>query len=247
MPAHIVCHCCNKPGDDSKMAPCSVCKNMFFYSCVNLSQSEVKSIQNKSSINWTCKNCAAIGDGVNELKALVLALQKEIQTLKSLKTDTPNTSNVDFEDVIYEINERNARKRNIVFFGIKEENNLSKEQNTTNDFECVKTIIQHLHNEIPLNNIKLFRLGKFDTTKANSRPVKLVLEDEGSVHKIIQNAKKLKDHPIFKNISVSYDRTPRQIQLFRSVKSELDRRVAEGETNLKIKHVNGKPQIVHLN
>lgn len=95
--------------------------------------------------------------------------------------------------------------------------------------------------------MKPVRLGKYDATKNNPRPIKISLRDEATVHNFIRKAKTLRDRETFKNVNISLDRTPRQIEYYRTVKNELIQRSSEGETNLQIKYVRGIPKIVSVN
>ena len=91
------------------------------------------------------------------------------------------------------------------------------------------------------------RIGKFVATKGTPRPLKVMVNEESVVHDIILKARNLKNTDNYKNINISLDRTPRQIELYRTVKKQFNERIAAGETNLKIKYVRGVPKIVNLN
>ena len=43
------------------------------------------------------------------------------------------------------------------------------------------------------------------------------------------------------------DRTPRQLEYFKMIREEFNRRKNAGENNIKIKYVNGIPKITSLN
>ena len=51
----------------------------------------------------------------------------------------------------------------------------------------------------------------------------------------------------FKNIKISFDRTPRQQEVYKQLKAQLNDRLVKGESNLKIRYFNGTPKIVSLN
>lgn len=230
------------------MVTCSICKSLYFHSCVDLSTSEVRAIKSKKGLKWTCQNCANIGDGLNDLKAIVLALQKEIESLKSIKVDPPNNNcNLDYEEIIQEINERNVRKRNVVVFGLPENSNLSSADRKVRDLNAVTNVLRYLSPTYDTSNINQFRLGKFDATKTSARPIKIILNDEQLVHELIRNAKQLQNHDTLSGVRISLDRTPRQLEYYRSLKNEMNMRTANGESNLQIKHVRGIPKIISLN
>ena len=81
----------------------------------------------------------------------------------------------------------------------------------------------------------------------SNRPLKVVMENEDQVYCVIKSSTTLRASGTWANISFSFDRTPRQIEHYRRVKSTLQERISNGETNLKIKYVNGCPKIITLN
>lgn len=84
-------------------------------------------------------------------------------------------------------------------------------------------------------------------TRNNPRPIKITLCEEDIVHNLIRKAKTLRDSNSFKKINISLDRTPRQLEHYKSLKRELNQRISDGETNLKIKYIRGIPKIVSVN
>ena len=55
------------------------------------------------------------------------------------------------------------------------------------------------------------------------------------------------DDSQFKNIKVSFDRIPRQQEVCKQLKGQVNVRLGKGESNLKIRYFNGTPKIVSLN
>lgn len=243
----IFCVCCNKAGDDNKFVTCSLCKKNYYYSCADLSIAEVKSIKNKTNINFTCTSCAAIGDNITELKTVIISLQNEIEQLKSAikNNGSANAESFNYEEIIQEISERNSRKNNLIIYGITEHPNLSRTDQVERDKNQVQSILEFLSPNIGPSRGNPVRLGRFDATKDKPRPVKLSFDSEEWIRLCIRNAPKLKTNNGYKNISVSFDRTPKQMDYYRKLKTELDARVAKGE-RLKIKYVRGLPSIVPL-
>ena len=95
--------------------------------------------------------------------------------------------------------------------------------------------------------LKVSRLGKFDSTpNKRSRPIKVVFSSEANVISTLKKLKKLKLKSIqkFAKISIFRDRTPMQIKIYNDVKTELNNRLQNGESNLKIKFIKGIPNII---
>lgn len=92
--------------------------------------------------------------------------------------------------------------------------------------------------------VKPVRIGQYNVNKR--RLVKITLANEDMVINVLRNAFQLKNNPSFENVSISQDRTPRQIEYFKKIKSQMMERNKNGE-NCKLKYVNGVPRIVNLN
>ena len=151
-----------------------------------------------------------------------------------------------FEEIIEEINERNKRQRNLVIFGVTEPNqNLSTEARENNDKSQVSDILHTVIPELNTNDIKPIRLGRFAVDK--SRPIKIRLDNDNDVFKVIRHCNTLKNSRYRNKVFISMDRTPRQLEYFKMIREEFNRRKNAGENNIKIKYVNGIPKITSLN
>lgn len=246
MPADMKeCICCKKSYELHKMLECCVCKNYFNYSCADVSMSEVRCIKAKKSINWTCLNCTKIGNDMSELKAIILKLKEEVSTLSQRLDANPKPiSEVsNFEEIIQEVTERENRKCNIIFFGVDEIIASNKDERISQEKDIINNVFSYLSVDIDME-ITPVRLGKYDRSRSNPRPIKIKLEDTQSVYNVMRLAKNLRDSESYKNIHISQDRTPRQITYYKSVKSQMEERIRHGESNLRIKYVSGIPKIV---
>lgn len=247
-PNTAACSCCNKVFKTNLLIKCGVCKKTFKHSCVDITLEELRILNdNSKGYDWSCINCRDFGNELKDLKSLIVKLQNDIQALKSENSYSRSTIHQDnFEEILEEMHQRNIRKSNLVIFGVKEQD---QELLALNRAELDKTeIVNILHAidpEANVLNIKPIRLGHFNTTKI--RPIKISLDDEKHVHNIIRKVNILKNNRTYKNISVSFDRTPRQIEHYRTVKKEFIERKEAGEHNLKIKYVKGIPKIIALN
>ena len=152
----------------------------------------------------------------------------------------PSVSLLDTEKVIQEVAERDKRKNNIIIFGCEENSASAKDQENA-DKDHLPNILQTLN--ITEDNLSFYRLGKFDPSKSNRRPIKILLSSVDKVSVALRNAYKLRTSQ-FSNISVSTDRTPMQLMIYKNMKAELNNRLGNGETNLRIKYQNGIPRII---
>lgn len=242
----LTCICCNKTNEEHKMISCCICKEYYLHSCADLSASEVRIIKSKKNLSWTCKNCSHIGDSMQDLKALIISLQREVENLKSLKLSAPNNSPFDFEEIIQEITDRNARKNNIIIYGIPENTSADRNEKILHDTQQVTEVIKCILPDTE-STYKPIRLGKFDANRTKPRPIKITLSTTNNAHDIIHNAHKLKSQRELNSVRVSLDKTPKQQEYYRKLKAELSKRTSDGENNLRIKYIRGSPQIVSSN
>ncbi|KAJ3658926.1 hypothetical protein Zmor_010640 [Zophobas morio] len=177
--------------------------------------------------------CAQLGNDINGLKAAIVALQDEIKILKT-QVSTPVQSTtfslIETEKIVNEVSERERRKNNAEQLNV--------------DTVFVKDMLSSLGIN-DTDNLKISRLGKFDATKDDRRrPIRVTLHSENSVTLVLRASKQLKTSNNWKNIYLSKDRTPMQLEIHRNIRNELHQRLANGESNLRINYKNGIPNIV---
>lgn len=146
----------------------------------------------------------------------------------------PNTS----YDIVAEVCERQKRAKNVMVFGMNESD---KEKDTQN----IVKLFEFLVGNNSVNILQLYRIGSRRDDKC--RPLKVVLPNESDVLLLIRNASKLKSNPQFAKVYVAFDRTRRQTEEYRVVKSQLDERTKNGEGNIRIRYIHGQPKIVKSN
>lgn len=242
------CYCCGVTTEPIKLIKCCICKNLFKHTCAGITLNEVKIISSKASLSYTCVNCTTIGQDINDLKAVIAELKNEVAELKSQNSvpSENNISNSVFNEIVHEVIERQKRIKNIIIYGIKE--NTSNDQNVrlNCDTTNVKNVLNFMSEDTNALDIKPIRLGKYLPNMGKPRPIKVVFKDEQIVHNIINKSRQLKNSE-FSYVSISPDRTPKQIEYYKTLKNELNERKAKGENNLTIKYINGIPTIKSLN
>nr|CAH7765863.1 unnamed protein product [Callosobruchus chinensis] len=178
-----------------------------------------------------------MGNDINALKAAILSLQTEVRAISSGDKDM-TLSDMQFEQVVQEVFERQNRRNNVIVFGLKEHGE------TALDKAEVAKVLSHLSQSVTITGI--YRIGKLDKDRRSPRPVKVTLGDSGQVSALIKKSASLKNSEEFKRIAISTDRTPRQMEVYGRVKKELDERMAKGESNIKIKHIRGILTIINF-
>lgn len=243
-----ICICCKARAEPHKIITCCICKEHYLHSCVDLTSSEIRTIKTKGKgLSWTCKTCLQMGSDINDLKAAIIGLKNEFSHFKQQSVQqnlTPDDET--FEEILYEFQERNKRRSNIIVYGLPESANTSGTVRNNYDQQKITEMLTFL--AVSSSPIKVHRLGVLDSTKIIGRPIKVVFEREINVfHNIIGKAKNLKNSETWKNVGISLDRTQRQIKLYKTVKDKLRERLDGGENNITIKYIRGVPKIVPLN
>lgn len=242
----ILCSCgCNNRADEHLVLNCRVCTHAFKHSCVGLSATDLRTIKVKRGLAWTCPNCTGFGDSLDALKALIIELKAEISDLKKSRNSPCQIDNKTFEEIVDEIRNRESRRSNLLIFNIPESNNASASDRMTSDSESVARILQTV-SMTDISDIKPFRIGKYESGR-KPRPIKIKLPEPSTVVDILKKAKLLKNNVEYSGVSLSRDRTPREIAHYKEVKQELDARLATGETDIVLRYRNGMPTITKLN
>ena len=112
------------------------------------------------------------------------------------------------------------------------------------DIVLASDILRKTNPDANIQGIKVFRVGRENPAKI--RPMKVVLQSSNEVKSLIRRAKELKKNDLYKNISLSFDRTSKQIDEYKAMKRNLDSRIQSGETGLVIKYMSGCPKIVKI-
>lgn len=100
----------------------------------------------------------------------------------------------------------------------------------------------------PIDQLKIYRIGKFSTSRCKPRPLKLQFVSSNHPTEFLTATRKasatLKQQQILKDVVFAEDRTKMQQEQYRSLKLNLQERLNQGEQNLMIRHINGTPTIV---
>lgn len=239
-----------------KFVSCDGCSRHVHVSCSELSDNEIKCLtlrtKTKRRIKYICIECEQGVHQIPKLISLINDLKNEIRDMRvkyeELTNDSVNRSGGSFhmvcaEEIINEIQERNKRSQNIIIYGSLEEG-ASRQDQVQMDTGTVQSILTHVG--VTCSEIRPVRLGKFDSTRQiRKRPIRVRLSSSEDVHRVLRKSARdrIRTSTQFSHLYVSPDRTPKQVELFRSVKLDLDERIAKGEANLRIKYLNGVPTI----
>ena len=137
-------------------------------------------------------------------------------------------------ETLDEIKDKEERKCNLMMFNVTESIKTNLNEESSEDVQSVKNILQHTNpelndtiiNQLTSENIK--RLGKksssTDKEMNKARPLKITLPDENSKYKILRNSHKLKSFKQNEKIGLKPDLTKQQLSDERELRKELQRR-----------------------
>lgn len=223
------------------MLECCVCRGSYLHSCFDFSASEVRTLK-KRGCTWSCRNCNAVSNDINQLRSAILSLKDEIRSsARSAINDTI------FEEILSELSDREGRKQNIILYNVAESGSQDQAERRGHDLATVKSILVSLPLDVDVERVDPHRLGRPSPDPSRIRPIKIRLLSVSDAHKVVRSAKHLKASNDFKSVRISLDKTKRQTEYYKKVKTELDARVASGETGLRIKYRRGLPTIENLN
>lgn len=227
-----------KSTENGQMFCCDTCNKYLCDACSDLTSSEIRCMQlKKRKLLFLCEECE---NGLRQIPMLIKQvneLQEEIVNIKK-SINTGENNRIMEEDVIYEMMERQNRRKNIIVYNVKESAMNSRQERNTDDNNTLKNILKDM--QINLNNIQSFRLGKFDVAK--NRPLKVILSSNDEALYVLKNKTKIN----IPSIRIYGDQTKMQREYFLSVKQKLDELKAAGDNTKTIKYINNKPTIVNM-
>lgn len=180
---------------------------------------------------------------INE-KLMTKIQQLEIKIARLEQQDSHTTPIENTKEAIQEISEREYRKKNLMLFGVDELNSDEPEERKAHDMDITRKILEAACPEVIKDGLKVYRIGKREQGK--TRPVKVLMETEEDVKKVIKKAVITKTNKQFAKLAFSTDKTKQQLAQYKLVREELKRRSVAGEENLKIRYVKGEPRIIKL-
>lgn len=174
----------------------------------------------------------------NDIKEKVVNLENCIHQLKN-DTQTHATAMVSLEteSIVAELNERDARSRNVIMTGILESTGQNKDERIKSDQSEVMKVLKTIVTSVQEPQ-KIFRLGKYSSNK--TRPLKLTFQSQDLAKNILKNRNNLRDD----KVKLYPDQTPQQRSYVKKLSQELEDRIKKGEADIKIKYSRGVPKII---
>lgn len=247
-------HCKFEIDEEDRHYCCDSCKRFIHIkTCSGLVSSEIKCMLLKErSLRFLCNECNVKFSQISTIFETVDQMKSEIEILKFSVTALTGDQSRAMDHTpgglmtIEEFNDRNKRKKNVVLFGVEEPSvNVLPEYYAEFD----RRLVHELLITIGAPNVRvsrIARIGREEINRPRPRPIKLFLESEKDVWKVVKNAEMVKRSGAYNNVIITPDRTKHQLTYHRQIKNELERRRQAGDINCKIQYIGGIPTIVPI-
>lgn len=240
-----ICSKCENKEDNSQIFQCDSCKSYLCETCGDISATEIRCLQmKKRRLLFICPECdqglrqvPLLVKKINELQNQLDEMKTLVDKLTSGQSPSQNQRCDDImlnEQLIQELNERQSRSSNVIMLNIAESGKSDRNARIDDDTMKVKEIIELT--ETAVNNVKVYRLGKY--VEGKTRPLKVVLPDQSCALSILKNRSKVT------NISIFGDKTKMQQDFYKNVRAKLEELKQQGDNNKIIKYINNIPTIV---
>lgn len=177
-------------------------------------------------------------DNSDELKNTIKDLEMKVQNVSKPETPQAGSGVSQLEPAVQEMQEREYRAANILLFGVKESDTVTKDERITQENKTVEEILQRIDSTVT-REIKVRRLGKYEPQKV--RPIKVTFPSKAIALGILKQRSKLSSNEA---IYIKSDQTVNQRNYLKAIIAEMETRIQEGEQNLRIKYVNSVPKII---
>ena len=171
----------------------------------------------KESLETTAADVTKLKQELSELKK---STNKDVTDLKNrtkvLEAESKNHKTVSDNNLKYLINlDRNVRRKNVIIFGVPEEDDLTIDGVSANtDQKKCELIMGYIGVPAVMDEMnELFRLGRA-ITPGKPRPIKFICSTSSAASSILGVSKKLKDLPD-QTVYVKPDKTKSEIEEFK--------------------------------
>ena len=249
--------------EEEETIECHRCKNWCHKQCSMLSEAQYAVLARGGgggggggSLLWQCQKCIVGGAARNsdatrteaKLDVLTKLLQDMVERLEKLEKANGEKS-IDekieaaverkMTHVLEEAKEKEKRKHNIIVVNLPESLERTPEERKREDEERVRELIGKV-TDVPRGEIgDPIRLGPIRIGQ-NPRPrlLRMVVRTEEAKNKIMRNVYALNEGvPFDKRVYINHDNTPHEREKYRELKTEMQRRMENGERDLVIRNM----------
>ena len=140
------------------------------------------------------------------------------------------TVKVQVEEVLENQRQQEDLKSNIVVFNVEESG--APEEENSHDLSEIKSILRYVCPDVDADSVEeaeIFRLGQRkppteSNAKPKPRPIKIKFKSAESKTSALRQARKLKDHEKYNRIGLAADKTQREREADKTLRTEMMRR-----------------------
>ena len=244
MPDFSQCEVCHNGVKKDERVCCDLCKAHFHGTCADLSRQEVACLRGVNRrLQFFCRNCNLLDtlkmlqNDVKELKEKLSERDKKQQGETSYLGVINESQTISDNQLFDELEERQRRGCNVIINNLPEpdESTVTANDKQTYDLNSVTKLIS-LPGVENIEIIKCYRIGKTVTNKP--RPIRVILSSAMTAKNVIVKYKAQN------GIYVNRDLTKMQQNRAYTIRKEFKRRLSVGDKDIKLKYMNGIPQIV---
>ena len=129
------------------------------------------------------------------------------------------------EEAVDDSKEREEKKNNLIMFNVTESTKDDLKEENDEDMTQIKNIMKECNHLVPLDGtFTMTRLGKNKSKRSEDRPraIKVTFEKGDHKWKILSNSGKLRSTNAFSKVNLSTDKTEKEKQTDRKLKTELE-------------------------
>lgn len=179
------------------------------------------------------KSFASLEAKVDRFESSLASLakrQSECATeVKDIKTDLETLKQSQFNltaNVLEEVEQRERRRNNIMIFGLPEQPSGSLSERQDHDIQSITNLLRDagVSDVTPEQSRRIGRI-----VEGRPRPLKVKLENQETMHRILRCSKNLRDCSAYKEVFITSDATRMQQEEMKKLRLELRRRRELGE------------------
>ena len=257
------CKCCSKLIGTDNAARCSLCTEWVHSNkCSSLTKHEFDFLCNTptTTLQFPCPKCKleppstakvvptnpdyeARFDKIEQIcdqfsqkhKEILDILNTKKEEKKEEKKDKSKQIGISVREALKDHDQRDEKKNNLILFNFPE---LEDDKEESEDIKNVIEVLAFVNGDRLTDNLDESNITRLGRTKpeVGSRPrgIKITFANADKKMAILRNAWKLANHPDFKKLGLSPDRTKQEREDNIKLMAELARRRAAGELNIKI-------------
>ena len=189
----------------------------------NMIEQEMSDV--KTHLSSQAETIAEQANRLDKMEKLVKASKENV--IESVEEKISIKLSDTTESSLKEIELREAKRLNVMFFNVKESSSENDEVRSKKDMELLEKIQRDIGTSVVLTNVT--RIGKAEASK--TRPLRATVHDTAAHRELLMSAKKLRNSTAFRNVFINRDMTPLERSQWQSLVKEKREKQERAEKN----------------